>query len=148
MINFSYLRYFVNSLDLFLKILLDSLIISCKIDLLYEDIDMSLEFTYIAAWAYPETPSVNALFETIALLKLEGKRIRLSADDQRKIIGFNVFGKQNLEVNADGTIRVSRKISFGMDYEASTYSAAEIKKAVELKKVIMVGMTGEKYFCG
>ena len=109
---------------------------------------MSLEFTYIAAWAYPETPSVNALFETIALLKLEGKRIRLSADDQRKIIGFNVFGKQNLEVYPIGKVLVWRKIAFGQDIDSAKYSAAEIKKAVELKKVIMVGMTGEKYFCG
>lgn len=109
---------------------------------------MTISFNVIPDWAYPETPSSNALFETVALLKLEGKRIRLSAADQRKIIGFNVFGKQNLEVYPVGKVLVWRKIAFGRDIDSAKYSAAEIKKAVELEKVIMVGMTGEKYFCG
>ena len=100
---------------------------------------MKFDYISIPSWAYPTTPSISEFFTTMALLGLENKRIRISADDQRKILGHNVFGKQSL------TIRVVRVIAFGLDYESITYDKSIIEKAICLGKSLSPQMTGGKY---
>ncbi len=106
---------------------------------------MKFDYISIPSWAYPTTPSISEFFTTMALLGLENKRIRISADDQRKILGHNVFGKQSLTINKEHTVRVVRVIAFGLDYESITYDKSIIEKAICLGKSLSPQMTGGKY---
>jgi hypothetical protein len=92
------------------------------------------KFTAIPAWAIPAKADRYTLYETFALLKLEGQWVRLSAADQRAVIGHAVFGKQEFRVNADGTVDVRRSACFGLDTEQQNYFPAWVRAAVEACK--------------
>ena len=91
---------------------------------------MQVAITPVPAWAKPDAPSRYALFELFALLKLEGQWVRLSAADQRAVIGAPVFGKLAFRVNDDCTIDVIRSSCFGMDYEQATYNNTDVQAAI------------------
>lgn len=56
-------------------------------------------FTELETWTYEgKEPSVFTFFETIELSDLTEKWIRLSADVQRELLGFPVFGKMAFKV--------------------------------------------------
>ena len=63
-----------------------------------------MTFTTLPDWTLPRAGSVIDLFETVALAGLEGTWIRLSAADQRRVIGFPIFGSRtSAEHTADLT---------------------------------------------
>ena len=84
----------------------------------------------IPAWAKPAKADRFTLFETFALLGIEGQWVRLSAADQRAIIGAPVFGKLAFRVNEDGTVDATRTACFGMDYEQQGYDNTDIQGAL------------------
>lgn len=99
----------------------------------------------IPTWAKPDAPHRTALWEVAALVGFEGVRIRMSAADQRAIMGGVVFGKQAFTVQADGTVNVVRATCFGMDAEAHDYSPARIAEAVAAGKRLSPGVFGAAY---
>jgi hypothetical protein len=103
------------------------------------------EFAAIPAWALPTSAGHLSFFETIALAGLEGVEIRLSAADQRKLLGFPVFGKQAITVTADGTVLVSRSTCFGTDRETAEYSAERIERAATSRLRVSPGTFGPGY---
>jgi len=70
----------------------------------------------------------------------------MSANDQRRIIGFNIFGKQEFRM-VDGDIVVRRSTCYGSDYESAEYSMARIKLAVEKNLKLSPGTFGASYLC-
>lgn len=105
---------------------------------------MSKQITFAALpdWVFPAKPDALALYEAIALAGLEGQWIRLSADTQRRLIGSNVFGKQEMRLNADGTFEVIISTCFGADSEQSSYSANVINGAASAGKRLSPGYSG------
>ena len=99
----------------------------------------------IPDYAYPITPGKLAFFETIALLGLEEKPIRLSAADQRRVLGFPVFGKQEIVVSKLGSVKMCRLTGFGQDCESCEYSASVIEKAAAAGKKLLPGVSGPGY---
>lgn len=104
-----------------------------------------LTFNTLPAWAMPATPSRLSLYEVIALAGLEGQWIRLSAADQKAVMGHNVFGKQTFCVSADGVVTVSRTVCFGTSGEQHEYTPADIGRALELGKKVSPGRWGGAY---
>ena len=105
----------------------------------------TLEFTQIPAWVKPTQANPLALWEVAALLNLEGQWLRLSADDQRALIGFATFGKQSIKIEADGTVLVQRKTCFGSDCETGRYSPAEVRAAASARLRLSPGVFGARY---
>ena len=105
-----------------------------------------MKFTTIPAWAKPAKADRFTLYETFALLKLEGQWVRLSAADQRAIIGHNVFGKQEFRVTADGNVEVRRVTCFGLDTETQSYFPAWVRAAVEACKKLRPSTFGPGYY--
>ena len=99
----------------------------------------------IPAWAKPDAPHRCALWEVAALVGFEGVPVRMSAADQRAIMGGVVFGKQAFTVQADGTVRVVRATCFGMDSEAHDYTPARVNEATAAGKRLSPGMFGPAY---
>ena len=91
---------------------------------------MKTLYHHIPDWCFNDSPSVYSFFETISLLKLENVSIKLTSNDQHKLLGCNLFGKQTITV-VGNTIQVSKKICFGNDYESYTYGLEEIKTAIQ-----------------
>jgi hypothetical protein len=90
----------------------------------------TMKFQEIAAWAIQPTPDARALFETVALLNLENKWIRLSAATQRAVMGANVFGKKEFKIGTDGELMVAHSVAFGQDKEIIYYTLADIERAI------------------
>jgi len=90
----------------------------------------TIKFQEIAAWAIAEEKDARALFECVALLGLEGKWIRLSAAQQRAIMGANVFGKKEFCIGEDGELRVAHSVAFGQDKEIIYYTLADVQRAI------------------
>lgn len=106
---------------------------------------MPISFEAIPEYAYPSVPGKLAFFETVALLGLEEKPIRLSAADQRRVLGFPVFGKREIVVSRAGSVKMSRSTGFGQDYESCEYSASFIERAVVAGKKLSPGVSGPGY---
>ena len=106
-------------------------------------------FAVIPAWTYQgKVPSIYTFFEAVALAGLEERPIRLDADTQRALLGFPVFGRRSLTVHKNGAVTSSIKVCFGQDFEAATYPAALIGRAVGAKKQLRPGTTGSRYLRG
>lgn len=106
---------------------------------------MKLNFYIIPNWAIPNKADTLALYETFALLDIEDQWVRLSADDQRALLGFAPFGKQEIMVCETGDIKIRRSSCFGMDSETCEYRPALIKAAVAAKKKLSPGTFGPGY---
>ena len=104
-----------------------------------------MQFTNIPAWAIPKKADRYTFYETMALLNLENKWIRLSAAMQRALLGANVFGKQQFMVNDMGVVTVSRSSCFGMDCEIGEYDAIRVLQAVTENKKISPSVFGPGY---
>lgn len=108
--------------------------------------DTTQAFTALPAWAMPDAPHGTAIFEVAALADVEGKWMRLNAATQRALMGFPVFGRQPISVNADGTITVSRSVCFGTMRESATYPADVVRAAAAARKRLSPGVFGPAYF--
>lgn len=99
-----------------------------------------MKFTPIPDWTYTDkTPGALTFFESIALAGLEEKTIRISAKDQRALLGFVVFGKRAIFVRNTGVVESYIKVCFGTDYEYSEYTPQMIKDAILNKKQLCPG---------
>lgn len=105
-----------------------------------------LKFCDVPEWAYAGAkPGVLTFFEAMALADLEEKAIRLSADLQRKLLGFPVFGRREITVLKSGEVRCVVSTGFGMDFEAAVYSPGIIRTATERQKQLRPGTTGARF---
>jgi hypothetical protein len=104
-----------------------------------------MTFTSIPTWALPATPNRFALYETLALLDLEDQWVRLSAADQRLILGANVFGKQSFKVNHMGVVTITRSSCFGLDSETAQYEPHHVQAAIHQNKKLAPGLFGPSY---
>ena len=85
-----------------------------------------------------------ALLATLALARLEGKWIHLSAASQRKVLGFPVFGKCRIRSRYDKThgqyvIDMIRTTGYGLDFESGSFTLGEITKAAKAKTTLRIG---------
>jgi hypothetical protein len=99
----------------------------------------------VPAWAKPKKADRYTLFEAAALLGFEGRWVRMSAADQRALLGFAVFGKRAFRVNADGIVEVIRSTCFGSDYELGCYAPGFVVKAAVDGKQLAPGYTGPAF---
>jgi hypothetical protein len=83
----------------------------------------------IPAFAFPAMPDALALFETIALAGLEGRWIRLSLRDQKRIVGAVVFDYASIRINADGTLQIDHECG-ALNPHLGTLSLASVKVLV------------------
>lgn len=93
-------------------------------------------------YAFPAHASAAghlSFFEGIALAGLENSEIRLSAADQRRLLGFPVFGKQRLRVSPSGEVVVSRSACFGTTREVAIYSARQVEAAITARRQLRPG---------
>lgn len=85
-------------------------------------------FVVIPTWALSNHQDGGALASALSLAELENRWVRLSADTQRKIVGYPVFGKQM--IYSDGTsVRVHRSVAFGTDSDVREYSWGDVTSA-------------------
>jgi len=70
----------------------------------------------------------------------DGKRHRLSAQEQREAVGFAVFGKKEFQVDPGGEGRVTlyRRVIPG-DEILRTYTYAEVDQAIVERRKLEVG---------
>lgn len=104
-----------------------------------------MQFTNIPTWAIPQKADRWTFFETMALLGLENQWIRLSAANQRALLGAAVFGKQEIMVDEFGTVSVRRVTCFGMDSERAEYSPIKVRETVAQNKKLSPGVFGPSY---
>jgi hypothetical protein len=104
-----------------------------------------VKFNAIPAWTLPTTPDSLALFECIALAGLEGQWIRLDAATQRAIMGANVFGKQQIRIDADGELCVRRSTCFGTMFEVGHPLLANLRRAIAESLRLSPGVFGQGY---
>ena len=94
----------------------------------------------IPAWTYDGCePGTYTFISAIALSGLEDTMIRLSAALQTRLLGHNVFGKQQFMLRKDGTYLVSHKVCFAADLEAHNGSQAELSMALKSQKTLRSG---------
>jgi len=96
-----------------------------------------IKFADVPEWTINPVPSALSFFEAIALAGLEGKSIRLSAETQRKLIGFPVFGKLKMRVQ-DGEVTLVKSVCFGTDYNTAVVGIERIKQAAAERKALRV----------
>jgi hypothetical protein len=104
-----------------------------------------MNFTQIPAWTLPAKADALALFEVMALAGLEDKWIRLDADTQRRVMGSAIFGKQEIMVCADGTVKVARSVCFGTMKEVGEYVFRHVFAAIERHVKLSPGVFGKRY---
>ena len=107
---------------------------------------MPLKFATIPEWTHDQQPAgIACFFSAIALAGLEMQTIRLSAADQRKLLGHAVFGNRAILVRPDHVVESMIKVAFGMDYESCEYSSTQIQVAAQQHKQLCPGRTGPQY---
>lgn len=109
---------------------------------------MAIKFEAVPEWVKPQTPSPLALWEAFALLGWEGKPVRLSAADQRALMGFAVFGKQLITIADDGSVTITVSVCFGTMTDHQTYSPEQVKRALMQKLLIVPSTASPRHFAG
>jgi hypothetical protein len=99
----------------------------------------------VPQWAKPAKADRYTLFECAALLGFEGQWVRMTAKDQRSLLGFAVFGKRAFRINDDGTIDVIRSSCFGMDTEQCNYWPGHVTSAATQRKQLSPGTFGRDF---
>lgn len=101
----------------------------------------------IPAWTYAgKLPSIFTFFESIALAGLEDKDIRLTAADQKKLLGHPVFGRRVITVHRDATVESVIDTGFGRDSDTASWPASTVGDAAAARKQLRPGTTGPDYF--
>lgn len=101
----------------------------------------------IPSWTYEgKEPGVLTFFESIALAGFEGQRIKLSAGIQQTLLGGVVFGRREITVLPEGTVKSSISVAFGKDYEEATWPASVISLALQEQKQLRPGTFGVHYY--
>lgn len=106
----------------------------------------SIKTVRAPAWSRPAGADRFTLFEFAALMGLEGQWVRMSADDQRNLIGHPVFGRQAFRVNDNGTVDVIRSTCFGSDSEIGTYECSYIEGAAKSGLRLSPGCFGSGFY--
>jgi hypothetical protein len=99
----------------------------------------------VPTWAKPAKADRYTLFEAAALLGFQDQWVRMTAADQRALMGFAVFGKRAFKVNDDGTVNVMRSTCFGMDFEQAEYFPGEVTSAASRSKQLSPGTFGPAF---
>jgi hypothetical protein len=99
----------------------------------------------IPSWAKPAKADRYTLHEAAALLGFEGQWVRMTAADQRSLLGFAVFGKRAFKINDDGTIIIKRSTCFGMDTEKQEYTPSQVTSAAAQHKQLSPGTFGPAF---
>ncbi|AJY03062.1 hypothetical protein SB768_25145 [Burkholderia sp. SIMBA_043] len=106
-----------------------------------------IQFDTVPTWTYEgKVPSKYTFFEAIALAGLEGKPIRLDAGTQRALLGFAVFGRREIIVQEDGSVRCAVSLCFGTDYEIALWRAEILQGAAAAKRQLHPAVSGSRYF--
>jgi len=106
-----------------------------------------VEVAEIPAWTYEgKSPSIFTFFESIALAGLEDKEIKVTATDQKKLLGYAVFGRRVITVHRDATVESVVDTGFGRDSDSATWPASTVRDAAAAKKQLRPGTTGPDYF--
>jgi hypothetical protein len=92
-----------------------------------------------------KTAGIHTFAETMALASLEGKSIRLSANMQKTLLGYAVFGKQSFTV-LDGKVTVCVKQAFGFDWDEFTVFLPQVADAISRKLVVHATRQGKGYY--
>ena len=101
----------------------------------------------IPKWTYEgKQPSIFTFFESIALAGLEEKDIRLTAADQKTLLGHVVFGRRIINVRHNATVDSMVDTGFGRDSDSATWPASTVGAAAEAKKQLRPGTSGSQYF--
>lgn len=92
-------------------------------------------------WTIPATPDVSAFFSAIALAGFEGVWFRMTAADQRALLGCKPFG--NCAIKSDGsTLEIFRTVCFGTDYEVTMHTGASLAALIASKLTARPGIYG------
>lgn len=79
-----------------------------------------MERVTIPDWAIDrERQDLGSLIAAVVLAGFEGRWIRLSAVQQRAIMGKAYFGRRHFRATAS-EVTVSRKVCYGMDFDSVT----------------------------
>lgn len=105
----------------------------------------SAQAIQVPAWVLPAPVQAGSIYEAAALMGIEGQWIRMSADDQRALMGFPVFGRRAFMVRGDGVIEVARSTCFGADCEIHEYSPERVRLAASNGKQLSPGMFGPAF---
>ena len=106
-----------------------------------------MNFTTLPDFVFPDVAGEFGALETaIELAGLTGCWLRLSAADQRRLMGFAPFGKKEVKVGDDGVVTVGYKIAFGQDWSEAQYSSATIRAACAASKLLCPDSTGPRYY--
>jgi hypothetical protein len=106
-----------------------------------------MKFTTLPDFVFPDIPGEFGALETaIELAGLTNTWVRLSAADQRRLLGFAVFGKQEVRVDDDSIVSVRRSIAFGQDFERAEYSHTTIAKACDCHKLLTPSSISPRHF--
>ena len=99
----------------------------------------------IPAWAKPTKADRYTLYEAAALLGFQDQWVRMTAADQRTLLGFAVFGKRAFKVNDSGTVTVIRSTCFGADAEQHEYTPGQVTSAATQNKQLSPGTFGPAF---
>lgn len=96
-----------------------------------------IKFTDVPEWAIDKTrkdgPSMASAF---ALADLEDQWLRLSSATQRAILGYPVFGKQEILVEDSG-VQVRRSAAFGTDSARTRFSWTAVTRAARDERKLL-----------
>jgi hypothetical protein len=109
--------------------------------------ELTMNFTTLPDYVFPATPGAFGALETaIELAGLTGKWVRLSAADQRRLMGFAPFGKREVRVDSDSIISLRHRIAFGSDYSRGEYESSTVRAACAAGKLLCPDSTGPRYY--
>jgi hypothetical protein len=106
---------------------------------------MNIQAINIPTWAKPAKADRYTLHEAAALLGFEGQWVRMTAQDQRALMGFAVFGKRAFKINDNGTITVQRSTCYGLDTEKAEYMPGKVYEAATQHKQLSPGTFGPSF---
>lgn len=90
----------------------------------------------IPMWTHGDDASIFSFVSAIALSGLEEQWIRVSVGDQRKLLGFPVFGRKAIKIiGKDSSVSIYKTQAFGQDGEKVTFQPSRVTELVKEKTV-------------